>query len=120
MVKRFWQRVFPVLCAAVFFGMGTLLAQRLGHWAAALAVTMLLTAVAACLLPGPFVLWTELLGTASAFPVIWHVMPMLFFKEAFGYFPVVFELIYGLVCLMIATLAPMMVLLLYDQLATGL
>lgn len=101
---------------AVFFGAGRVLAARAGSWLTAEAGVLILVLAACLVLPGPAVLWAELLGTAAGWPVMWRALPFGLFCAGPAFVPpVVHGVICGVLTLLAATLGPMLLLLLFGD-----
>lgn len=111
-------RIFYLLAAAgLALGAGAAVSARVHPWLLAEALLLAAVAVAAWLLPGAPALWVELLGTMVTLPVIWRTWPasqLLILPGGLLNLPV--YVMYGILSLLVATLAPMMLFLILDRL----
>lgn len=113
MMRRCFQAGFLLLCTLAYFGLGYVLVRQMPNFAVAEALALLLVLPAARLLPGPGVLWLELLGAAATLPVLWHTLPPeIFFDPAQLPLSVLYGIVYLLLTLLGSTLGPMLVFLL--------
>lgn len=112
MMRRCFQSGFLILCVLAYFQLGAFLLRQTGNFAVAEGLALLLVLPAARLLPGPAVLWIELLGTAATLPVLWGTLPPeIFFDTAAMPLCLFYGLIYLIASLLVATLGPMLIFL---------
>lgn len=115
-MKRLLFSLVPLPAIGAAFAAGTFLAARIPSWIAAEAAALGLVLAAAWILPGPSVLWTELLGTAATLPVLLRFLPPDLLLTAPAFVPQVLLLpFYWTTCLFIATLGPLFLLLLFGR-----
>ena len=106
-----------LLAIAAAFAAGNFLAAGLPSRVAAEILARGLVLAAARILPGSEALWVELLGTAATLPVLLRVLTpdMLLtppaFLPAFLFLP-----FYWVICLLLSTLGPMFLFLLFGRL----
>lgn len=116
-MKRVLYLFLLLLLTAAAFVLGSAVSRMMAPWFLAEGVILGLVLAAALLLPGPSALWAELLGTAATLPLLLRAMPVLVKILALFWLPeVVFVPLAVLLCLMAATLAPMLLLLVAGRL----
>ena len=115
-MKRLLLSLVPLPVIGAAFAAGALLAARIPSWSAAEAAVLGLVLGAARLLPGPSVLWAELLGTAATLPVLLRFLPPDLLVTAPAFVPQVLLVpLYWIACLLLATLGPLFLLLLFGR-----
>lgn len=116
-MKRLLYLIALLLITAAFFCMGSRVCGWIDVWFLAEAAILAAVLAAALLLPGSPTLWVELLGTAATLPPLWRLLP---FEMAMPSFPLVPNfLLYGIylvLSLLLATVAPMFLLLAFGWL----
>ena len=116
-MKTIYSGLALFAAVAGFFGFGCVLVAGTGSVLLAELMILALVLVASRLLPGPSALWAELLGSAATWPVVWRVLPIYVVYANPDFLPAQVQLaMYGVLSLLVATLGPMLLLLLFGDL----
>ncbi len=116
-MKTIYSGLALFAAVAGFFGFGCVLVAGTGSGLMAEMIILVVVLVVSRLLPGPSVLWAELLGSVAAWPVVWRVLPAYVVYAGPDFLPAQIQLaMYGVLSLLVATLGPMLLLLLFGDL----
>lgn len=115
-MKRIGSCLGMALGGWLFYRLGAFLVEACPRWPLALGMVLLLTMLAAVLLPGKAALWVEWLGTAGCLPVYLRVMPLWVFQLTEWTPELLARILYLVLGLFLAGLGPMVLFLLLGPL----
>ena len=111
-MKRLFYLIALLSIAVIFLGVGSMIRAWISVWFLAEGAILGVVLAAALLLPGPPALWVELLGTTATLPLLWHVLPFELAIPSIPFAPVfLLYVLYLLLSFLLATMAPMFLLL---------